>query len=708
MIAFLIALGTETARVLYESSLYILIGFFVAGLLHEFLPAALISRHLGKNSPRSVLLAALFGAPIPLCSCGVLPAAAELRRKGASRPAVTSFLISTPETGVDSIALTYGLLGPVMAIVRPIAAILSAVVAGLLAIIVRDDEPQNPAAQPTESALVGESHDHDHGPGAPPQPARSLRERGQSILRYGFGSLVDELAFWLLIGIALTGLLGALLPNDFFSRVLGWDRGIVPMLAMVVMGVPLYLCASASTPVATALIAKGLSPGAALVFLLTGPGTNAATVAVVGQLLGRRLLRVYLISIIGVALAAGLLLDAFAFEAVRASAIQRAGASDGGAFALLKVTAACAFLAMAVVSFRRTRFREGRRDVAKQARELRELVGRFQLRDLMRPPVLAALAVALLAFGIARAVLIVGPGERGVVQRFGRVVASDLEAGLHLHWPAPLGRGFVVDVDGIRQLSVGFAGTAAGDRSPVGDESFFLTADENVIDLRSVVSWRVMDPARFALGLEGAEGLLRARARSVLVDIATGRTIDAIYADGRLAVERAYRDALIAEVETLDLGFRVLDARLLDVHAPASVHDAFRDVASALEDRETEVHDANGYAAERHNEGEGESAAITEAASAEANRVARLADGTAGAFAGIARAHDQSPDLTERRLWLETLERTLPAPRKFILAAGASGGDVDLWVGGASAPPPLVLPETPPRGGAGRKDARTP
>jgi len=490
--------------------------------------------------------------------------------------------------------------------------------------------------------------------------------------------------------------------------VLGWDRGIVPMLAMVVMGVPLYLCASASTPVATALIAKGLSPGAALVFLLTGPGTNAATVAVVGQLLGRRLLRVYLISIIGVALAAGLLLDAFAFEAVRASAIQRAGASDGGAFALLKVTAACAFLAMAVVSFRRTRFREGRRDVAKQARELRELVGRFRLRDLMRPPVLAALAVALLAFGIARAVLIVGPGERGVVQRFGRVVASDLEAGLHLHWPAPLGRGFVVDVDGIRQLSVGFAGTAAGDRSPVGDESFFLTADENVIDLRSVVSWRVMDPARFALGLEGAEGLLRARARSVLVDIATGRTIDAIYADGRLAVERAYRDALIAEVETLDLGFRVLDARLLDVHAPASVHDAFRDVASALEDRETEVHDANGYAAERHNEGEGESAAITEAASAEANRVARLADGTAGAFAGIARAHDQSPDLTERRLWLETLERTLPAPRKFILAAGASGGDVDLWVGGASAPPPLVLPETPPRGGAGRKDARTP
>ena len=206
----------------------------------------------------------------------------------------------------------------------------------------------------------------------------------------------------------------------------------------------------------------------------------------------------------------------------------------------------------------------------------------------------------------------------------------------------------------------------------------------------------------------GAEALLRARARRVLVDIATGRTIDSIYADGRLAVERAYRRRARSPRSRRSISAsRVLDARLLDVHAPASVHDAFRDVASALEDRETEVHDANGYAAERHNEGEGESAAITEAARAEANRVARLADGTAGAFAGIARAHDAHPDLTERRLWLESLERALPAPRKFILAPAPSGGDVDLWVGGAAAPPPLVMPEPPPRGAPGaRTDAR--
>ena len=704
MIAFLIAFATETARILYEGSLYILLGFLIAGLLQEFLPGGTIARHLGSESPRSVLRGALLGLALPLCSCGVVPAAAALRRKGASRSAITSFLISTPETGEEAIALTYGLLGPVMAIVRPIVAIVTAILAGMLVLLVGDETPTANAAGAIED------HDHDHVHGLDDEVAqapRSWRERIGSVGQYGFRTLVDDLAFWLLFGILLTGVLSALLPNDFFSRVLGWDRGLVPMFAMMLVGVPLYLCASASTPVAAGLIAKGLSPGAALVFLLTGPATNVATIALVGQMLGRRVLRVYLGTIAGVSIAAGLLLDTLAADRVRASVVQAVTTPDGGFVALVKIAGAFVFLALAAASFQRTRFRDGRRDLVKQFRDIGDLLGRFRLVYLTRPPVLAALAIALFAFGASRAVLIVAPGERGVVQRFGRVVAGDLEPGLHLHWPAPIGSGFTVDTDGVRQLAVGFVGSAAGERAPVGDESFFLTADENLVDLRSVVQWRVSDPARFALGLDGAEGLLRALARQALVGVATSRSIDSMYADGRLAVERSYRDALIAQVAALDLGFVVLDARLLDVHAPASVHDAFRDVASALEDRETEVHDANGYAAERHAEGEGESVVTTEAAHAEANRVARVAEGTAGAFAGIAQVHDAAPGLTERRLWLEALERTLPAPRKFILAAGASGGDVDLWVGGAM-PPPLVLPAPPPLGPAGRKDGRTP
>ncbi len=707
MIAFLIAFATESARILYEASLYILFGFLIAGLLQEFMPGGTIARHLGLENWRSVARGALLGLALPLCSCGVVPAAASLRRKGASRPAILSFLISTPETGVEAVALTWALMGPLLAIIRPIIAIVTAIVAGLLVLLTPAEAPAAPVA------LAADEHGHVHGidddggEHAEPTP-RGWRERIAAVGGYGFRTLVDDLAFWLLFGILLTGLLSALLPNDFFSRVLGWDRGVVPMLAMMAVGVPLYLCASASTPVAAGLIAKGLSPGAALVFLLTGPATNVATIALVGQMLGRRVLRVYLGTIAVVSLAAGLLVDALAADRVRAAVVQGVTTPDGGFFALVKISAAFVFLALAAASFQRTRFREGRRDLAQQFRDMRALATRIRLEQLTRPPVLAALAVALLAFGLSRSVLVVGPGERGVVQRFGRVTGGDLEPGLHLHWPAPIGNGFTVDTGGVRQLAIGFAGSAAGERSPLGDESFFLTADENLIDLRSVVNWRVSDPARFALGLDGAEGLLRALARQVLVEVATARTIDSIYGDGRLAVERSYRDALIAEVASLDLGFVVLDARLLDVHAPVSVHDAFRDVASALEDRETEVHDANGYAAERHAEGEGESVVTTEAARAEANRVARVAEGTAGAFAGIAKVDDEYPALTERRLWLEALERTLPAPRKYILAAGRDAGDVDLWVGGAAAPPPLVLPESPPRGATGRRDGNTP
>jgi membrane protease subunit HflK len=372
-------------------------------------------------------------------------------------------------------------------------------------------------------------------------------------------------------------------------------------------------------------------------------------------------------------------------------------------WALVKIAAAFGFLTLAAASFRRTRFREARRDFADQLRRIGAFLAARRPAELLRPQFLAALAILAIWQGVARSTLVVGPGERGVVQRFGRVVESDLAPGLHWHWPAPIETGFAVDVDGVRQLAIGFAGLASGERASVGEESFYLTADENLIDLRSVVHWRVVDPARVALGLEDVELQLRSAARRALVRIAAARSIDSVYAEGRLAVERSYREALARDVETLRLGVAVLDARLLDVHAPASVHDAFRDVASALEDRATEVHDAAGYAAERRSEGVGEAAATTEAARAAAHRQAREAAGRAGAFAGVAAAHAAAPDVTEERLWLESLERALPAPKKYVIAPGAGGGDVDLWVGDG-APPLSAAPSlTPPRASVPRE-----
>lgn len=711
---WLTVLATETALVLYEGALFILIGFAIAGLLHEFLPTEVISRHLGRDDPKSVALASLLGAPIPLCSCGVLPAVAALQRKGAGKAPLLSFAISTPETGVDSIALSWALLGPVMAIVRPLTAVATAMTAGLAAIFVRDDAPTTPleptlAAHAHPAAGAGDACEDAcaAAEGAPaPPPDRSWRARSRRVLGFGFGTLLDEIAFWLVVGVLLTGLLSALLPDRFFSDVLGWEKGLLPMLAMAAIGVPLYLCASASTPVAAALVAKGLSPGAALVFLLTGPATNAATIAVIGSLLGRRHLRIYLGSILAVSLAAGLLLDATFADAVRGAALG-GPERDGPWLATAKLLAAAAFVGLLALSFRRTRFREAIADLRGQIARLGLALAGFDPRRLLRPRSLALLALLLaVAFGPST-LLVVEPGQRGVVQRFGRVVASDLAPGLHLHLPPPLGSGTAVDVELVRQLTIGYRATPEGERVSIPEQAYYLTADENLIDLRGVVHYRVSDARTFATGVETTDDLVQSLARGELAKVAARTPIDTLYTTARAEVEQRWREALRARIAALPVGCALVDARLVDVHAPGNVHDAFRDVASAFEDRARDVHDASGWAAQRVAEAKGEAAAVVEASRGAATRARELAAGETRGFAELARVHDARPSVTALRLRLETLERALAAPRKVIGGAHDRRGDVDLWVGSDGTPrlelPPLATPPPPtPRPGPGR------
>jgi len=676
----------ETARVFYEGSLYILLGFGIAGLLHEFLPTQWISRLIGRESPRSVLMAALFGAPIPLCSCGVLPAAAELRKKGAGRSPTMSFLVSTPETGVDSIALTYGLFGGIMALVRPVVAVVTALVAGLLSMVVPDrdrsvdDETlEGLPLHDHDTAMAGRTSPRKGRRGRPRPWWETPRERLERATRYGFVTLLDDLSFWLAVGLVLTGILSAALPDDFFSAALGLDGGLLPMLVVMLAGVPLYLCASASTPVAAALVAKGLSPGAALVFLLVGPATNAATIAVVGRLLGRRQLRIYLGSIIGVSLGAGLLLDAVAGDLVRAAALDARVAGDADLLVALKLLAASAFAALMVVSAYRTRFREGIREAREQGAQMGAAVRRLEGRDLLRPPVLGGGVLLLALLWLPSAFLTVEPGHVGVVQRFGRVVAGDLEPGLHLHWPPPIGRGSVVDVERIREVEIG--------ARDAGRETYFVTADENLIDVRGIVQYRVDDPVRFAFGLEGGEALVESLARRELLRIVSATPIDTLYTTRRAAAERSLRESLGDRLRSLAVGLEVVDARLLDVHAPASIHRSFRDVASSLEDRERTIHEAHADAAERVASAEGESAELVEEARAERVRARELAVGTTASFRAIVAVHRAAPSTTETRLYLEALERSLVEPHKYVNGASRSGGELDLWIGVDGAAP---------------------
>jgi len=300
----------ECRIILTDSAPYVLLGFVIAALLKAVMPDEVVARHLGRNGGWSVLKAALLGIPLPLCSCGVIPAAMGLRKQGASRGATVAFLVSTPETGVDSIAVTWALLDPIMTVFRPIAAFVSSMLAGSLENIFgpKDMERQTDISAHTACACDGGCSMQ----AADEQLRQPLVARLKNSFNFAFIELLSDIGKWLALGIILAGIVAYAVPDDFFQTHLG--GGIIPMLIMLAVGIPLYVCATSSTPLAAALVMKGLSPGAALVFLIAGPATNVATMTVVGKTLGRRSLVIYLTSISVCALGLGMILDVIYFR----------------------------------------------------------------------------------------------------------------------------------------------------------------------------------------------------------------------------------------------------------------------------------------------------------------------------------------------------------------------------------------------------------
>jgi hypothetical protein len=311
---------TDFWDTLAEMSPYLLFGLFVAGVLSVLIRQQTVEKHLGGEGFIASLKAAVFGVPMPLCSCGVIPVSASLRRHGAGRGATTSFLISTPQTGVDSILVTYSLLGWVYALFRPLIAFASGLIGGMLVSI-------STRNQPDQAATPLKTHDHEHGQcddescAEEPKDActeaccDTSRSKIARILHYGLVELPQDIGRSLLIGVLIAALISALLPAEALPGILG--GGIVSMLIMMAAGIPVYVCATASVPIAAALIAKGVSPGAALVFLMTGPATNAATIVTIGRVMGKRTAAIYILTVAGCAIGAGLLLDAiYALPAV--------------------------------------------------------------------------------------------------------------------------------------------------------------------------------------------------------------------------------------------------------------------------------------------------------------------------------------------------------------------------------------------------------
>jgi uncharacterized membrane protein YraQ (UPF0718 family) len=329
-----------------DASFWLVIGLFIGGLFKTLIPTVFLQKHLSQEGFASILKAAILGAPLPLCSCGVIPAAMGLREAGASKSATTSFLVSTPETGVDSVFITYAMMGPFMAAVRPVVAVISAITAGTL---VNFFDTESDAFKPekfessccssnideheeTKSCCASEDKtstkeatsccsttedEHNHcstetskeegccGTESNTENVSLMQKFSQGV-KYAFTDLLDNIIFWLVIGIVFAAIVQTFVPHDLLIK---YGTGWTGMLVMLLVGIPMYVCATASTPLAAGFLLAGISPGAVIVFLLAGPATNMATLGIIQQQMGKRSMILYLVGIMSTALISGFVVN---------------------------------------------------------------------------------------------------------------------------------------------------------------------------------------------------------------------------------------------------------------------------------------------------------------------------------------------------------------------------------------------------------------
>jgi HflK protein len=723
MIDFFLSVVWATWEILKDASVFLLLGFLLAGVLAVLVPRELLTRLVGTGKVKSVLWASVLGLPLPLCSCGVLPTALGLRKQGATPGATVAFLVATPETGADSISLTYALTDPIMTVFRPVAGVVTAIAAGLATNLLGVPRPRRiavPSASAADEGLInrdtrcphddhcGPDHDDAHkhddaGSGAADlignKPWGGVAiETAERIVRYGFIGLLNDVAWWLALGIVLSAVAEAAIPADLFEG--AWGGGLTSMLLMLVLSILLYTCASSSTPLAAALALKGLSPGAVLVFLLAGPATNIGSLVVLLKVLGRRAIAVYLVVIVIVTLAAGFALNVL-YRVIGVD--PRASFGIAGEFVpdAVKVAGAVVLAGLLIISMCRT-------PVPGEWLWLRDVIAR-RTGILVTPRLLGSTAAVLaFAFWIGSGVFAVSPGDVALRLRFGRVMASDLGPGLHFRLPWPIETHRIIATDLVRRMDFGLPpklsreaatraqlnGRPAFGSSPAPEQasrvlfqkeaapedSALVTGDSNLIDLRSAVQFRINSAMAYAYDLAEPEALVRGTVLSALRSAVATRAIDAVYTTAREEIERSTVEAAQAMLDRYHAGIEILSIRLLYVHPPEAVHDAFRDVASAQEDKLRTINLANVFAVEKINQAKGEDAAMTEGAAASKEQRIKGAQNAADAFELRLSAYRRAPELTKFRLQLETLEQVLPGVRKFVRPGSGDVKDFDLWL----------------------------
>jgi len=684
--------------ILYQSGPYLLVGFFIAGMLKVLIPERLIYRHLGQDNLKSVFWASLLGVPIPLCSCSVIPTAISLKRSGASKGATTSFLISTPETGVDSIGVTWALMDPIMTIVRPLSALVTAFFSGAIVNkIVRkgwDDKPDEADTAKIEAAACHEEDDlgHDHsalvadattnadGDGdAKPCCAHEPANDGNAAVglapeaekekfdpvsaltkstRYAFGTLMADLTPWFILGFMVAGLITLAVPEDFFGNTL--PTGWMSMVAMLFIGVPLYICATASTPVAAALIAKGLDPGAALVLLLAGPATNIATIAVVRGFLGKHILWAYLGSIAVFSLLFGFSLNAFYswLGTAPETTIQAMDGMEATPFSQLTGLILVALLAYHANKLGLLRSWGGK---------LRRLFLPLGLDLGSRPmKIFGVLAVVLLY--VSTAFTSVHVGQTGFLMSFGRLVRTIDKPGLVVHAPFPFANLESVQHDKLRAQSI--VGPAKGLptdaeanqlRKTQAAATEVLTQDENLLKCTYFAHYMVSDAEQFHFQMEDPELVVRAFTEAALREVVLQLSAEAMLIGDREVAQNRVRGLMQKQLDELHSGVEIVGVQLDEVHASSnpSVHFAFRDVATSLEDKQRYVQQGIEYRVRREADARAKVATLEEASMADANAVLQTARGKANAFNQLRAALQQNREGNRLRLQFDALQKWL-------------------------------------------------
>lgn len=713
----------------------LILGLFLSGLIHVFISRDAILNGFRDESLKSASTSAAIGVPMPLCSCSVVPVVAEMRRKGASRSSCMSFLITAPETGADSILITNAFFGWIVAIVRPVISFITAVVAGIFCIgLIRDDREEAHA----DDHYRGHDHDHySHESLLPdeddcyvsPQQLKSsaaswvrrtasaagrwksttwikpefykksiaAREASavagggdaetsepidfkrivKHIFRYGFVEIADDILFALLVGIALGAVLFLAIPSDLMDNEYArwWSYPI-----MVIVGIPLYICASASTPIAAALVAKGFSPGAGLIFLMTGPATNTGTIAIIISQFGARFASIYVGIVIAVTVVLGILIDILLIAAGLSITVNLE-ASDSPAILFIQWSGAVALIALIIWRFRAGALKSGYDDMLLNVRPVFRNWGRAwtrltrgrAIRGMFSPrtPLGLGLGVLIIIAFIGTGFATVPPNSVGYGRLFGEVYWRDLQPGLHYLAPRPFVQ---VDRWPVREVKSLMS----------GDAHEYVSGDLNLVDLTVSVQYRVVDPYNYHYRTTNPEYILKDVVRDHVRSFVSARSLEQLLNVHRVALENHISELFEApgfpHPHAVTLGtVELVKVTLLAVKPVAETANAFRDVSSAQEDRERIIVNAQRYLAALTPQAHGNADYEVEQADGEAYRRVATARAEADAIERVAYAVRGAPSVLRNMLWREKLETALSGNSKIIVPTKESLDKVALW-----------------------------